>query len=129
MPPWRTSSEPLTVERTFAWAVGTAKRAPMRTASRRIRRWRLRAGEDTGNEGTRGRSRSSSAESIGALLTHVREEVAKRAVFALFARDQGVPDRQDRLVVVVDRFLPERRELIGVPVALEVLAGLPERGL
>src|SRR3954469_12578906 len=47
----------------------------------------------------------------------------------LLPGDQRVPDREERLVVVVDRLLAERRDLVGVPVALEVLAVLPDRRL
>src|SRR3954471_19892533 len=42
------------------------------------------------------------------------------AAGALLPRDQGVPDRQEGLVVVVERFLAQGGDLVGVPVALEV---------
>src|SRR5919106_3665901 len=47
----------------------------------------------------------------------------------LLPRDQRVPDRKEGLVVVVDRLFAERRDLVRVPVALEVLVVLPDRGL
>src|SRR5689334_1424359 len=47
----------------------------------------------------------------------------------LLARDQDVPDREDGLVVVIDALLAESRDLVRVPVALEVVAVLPQRGL
>src|SRR5215210_622793 len=47
----------------------------------------------------------------------------------LFAPDERVPDRQEGLVVEVESLLADGRDLVGVPVALEVLAVLPDRGL
>src|SRR5262245_27782089 len=47
----------------------------------------------------------------------------------LFARDQRVPDREEGFVVVVEDLLTERRDLIRVPIALEVVVGLPDGGL
>src|SRR4029450_1051029 len=67
---------------------------------------RRQAVRRTGNEGTPGALRSSCRR--------------------LLARDQNMPDRQEGLVVVVDGLLAERRELVGVPVALEVLPRFPE---
>src|SRR5215211_1512358 len=58
-----------------------------------------------------------------------RKSFKSRSGLRLLARDQGVPDREEGLVVVVDRLLAERRDLVRVPVALEVFPILPDRGL
>src|SRR5215210_1863071 len=58
-----------------------------------------------------------------------RKSFKSRSGLRLLARDQGVPDREEGLVVVVDRLLAERRDLVRVPLALEVFPVLPDRGL
>src|SRR5512147_1531022 len=63
----------------------------------------------------------------------IRPTVARyglaRVRLTLLAGDQDVPDGQQGLVEVVDRLLAERRDLVRVPVALEVRPVLPEPGL
>src|SRR5215218_8811132 len=58
-----------------------------------------------------------------------RKSFKSRSGLRLLAGDQRVPDREEWLVVVVDRLLAERRDLVRVPVALEIVVALPHRGL
>src|SRR5919108_5833586 len=69
------------------------------------------------------------SNSSEAFSGYMPENSSRSRVRGLFPGDQRVPDRQEGLVVVVERLLAQGRDLVGVPVALEVLARLPDRGL